>query len=102
MLLQSGGKSRAFPNRIGKLQYDLPESEIFFLLAQAIQCLWNRDRRPQQRRHLTREGCDFLALDSLTLTDFRPHYLRRRRRGGGLVSGSTDFQVRGKQAALPQ
>ena len=94
MFLQGGGKSRAFPNRIGKLQNDLPESGIFFLLAQAIQCLWNGDRCPEQRSHFTRERRDFLSLDPLPITYAWPHCLRHRRSGGGsLVSGATRFKI---------
>src|SRR5207249_8331072 len=103
MFLQGGGKSGALSNRIAKLQNDFPESGIFLLFAQAIQSLWNGDCRPQQRSHLTRERSDFLSLDSLPITDVRPHGLRHRRSGGGsFVSGSTDFEVRRKQAALSQ
>src|SRR5438445_386793 len=103
MFLQGGGKSGSLSNRIAKLQNDFPESGIFLLFAQAIQSLWNGDCRPQQRSHLTRERSDFLSLDSLPIADVQPHGRRHRRSGGGsFVSGSTDFEVRRKQAALSQ
>ena len=63
VLSHGGGKRGAPPDRLRNVKDDLAQAGVFLLLSEAVERLRDRDRRAQQRAHLTREGRDRLLRD---------------------------------------
>src|ERR1700722_4607147 len=88
MFFEGGGKGGALANGVRDLQNHAAQGRVLFVLAEAIQCLWNGNRRTQQRAHFAGERGDILSADSLSEADFRSAAFICRRAGDGNSTAS--------------